>query len=167
MSLLFHQTCHVYTDCHRRYVEQKSGVSYEQASAEREAQYEGRERDYQAYRPSPSGQSGVYEMDAGYGTGGYGGQGGYGGAEQYQQHAMQVGGRQGLGDGRWDSVSECYMLGGEDIRNVPWEGGAMDEIDAFVSEQLYIHSKVSWLRAFGELPSRLVFYQSRTSTDMG
>lgn len=35
------------------------------------------------------------------------------------------------------------MLGGEDIRNVPWEGGAMDEIDAFVSEELYVHSKVS------------------------
>lgn len=35
------------------------------------------------------------------------------------------------------------MLGGEDIRNVPWEGGAMDEIDAFISEELYIHSKVS------------------------
>ena len=35
------------------------------------------------------------------------------------------------------------MLGGEDIRNVPWEGGQMDEIDAFVSEELYVHSKVS------------------------
>jgi len=34
------------------------------------------------------------------------------------------------------------MLGGEDIRNVPWEGGGMDEIDAFVSEELYIHSKL-------------------------
>lgn len=40
---------------------------------------------------------------------------------------------------------QCYMLGGEDIRNVPWEGGAMDEIDAFVSEELYIHSKASAL----------------------
>jgi hypothetical protein len=41
--------------------------------------------------------------------------------------------------------AQCYMLGGEDIRNVPWEGGNMDEIDAFVSEELYIHSKVSTL----------------------
>ena len=65
--------------------------------------------------------------------------------EQYQQGAAKIGGRQGLGSGRWDSVSECYMLGGEDIRNVPWEGGAMNEIDAFVSEELYIHSKVSAL----------------------
>lgn len=115
-------------------------MSYEQASAEREAQYESHEVNYQAYRPPLSGQSGAHEMDAGYGAGTYGGQGGA--QAQYQQYAMQVGGRQGLGDGRWDSVSECYMLGGEDIRNVPWEGGAMDEMDAFVSEQLYIHSKV-------------------------
>jgi phospholipase D1/2 len=62
--------------------------------------------------------------------------------QQYQQEgAVKVGGP--MGSGRWDSVAECYMLGGEDIRNVPWEGGGMDEIDAFVSEELYVHSKVS------------------------
>ncbi|RMZ75361.1 hypothetical protein DV738_g5527, partial [Chaetothyriales sp. CBS 135597] len=43
--------------------------------------------------------------------------------------------------GRWDSVASCYMLGGEDIRNVPWDGPPESEIDAFVTEQLYIHSK--------------------------
>ncbi|KAF2863254.1 phospholipase D/nuclease [Piedraia hortae CBS 480.64] len=42
----------------------------------------------------------------------------------------------------WDTVSSCYMLGGEDIRNVPWDGDAESELDAFVSEQLYIHSKL-------------------------
>ncbi|WEW61226.1 phospholipase D [Emydomyces testavorans] len=58
---------------------------------------------------------------------------------QYQQAAQQV----THGNGRWDSVAECYMLGGEDIRNVPWEQNhGMPEIDAFVSEELYIHSKV-------------------------
>ena len=35
------------------------------------------------------------------------------------------------------------MLGGEDIRKVPWEQGNVPEIDAFVTEELYIHSKVS------------------------
>ena len=45
-------------------------------------------------------------------------------------------------DSRWDSVSECYMLGGLDIRKVPWEGGDYPEMNAFVSEELYIHSKV-------------------------
>lgn len=43
---------------------------------------------------------------------------------------------------KWDTVSECYMLGGADIRSVPWTQGNVAEIDAFVSEELYVHSKV-------------------------
>ena len=62
--------------------------------------------------------------------------------QRYQQAARQNGGRQGLGDGRWDTVSECYMLGGPDIRSVPWQDGELSEMDVFVSEELYIHSKV-------------------------
>ncbi len=61
---------------------------------------------------------------------------------RYQQAAQEISGRQGLGSGRWDSVNECYMLGGTDIRDVPWENGELSEIEAFVSEELYIHSKV-------------------------
>lgn len=61
---------------------------------------------------------------------------------RYQQAAAQTGGRQGLGDGRWDTVSECYMLGSQDIRSVPWQDGELSEMDAFVSEELYVHSKV-------------------------
>ncbi|KAF2015063.1 phospholipase D/nuclease [Aaosphaeria arxii CBS 175.79] len=159
-----------------RAAEEQSGVSYQQAAEQRDAQYEQSRGDYQAYRPPPTSEYGMYEMDgtsapnrpqeldSGYGGGqGYGGQQyqqgnqGYGGQQQqqgggqgygqpaheaYQQGASKIGGRQGLGSGRWDSVCECYMLGGEDIRNVPWEGGAMDEIDAFVSEELYVHSKL-------------------------
>lgn len=34
------------------------------------------------------------------------------------------------------------MDGGEDIRNVPWHGDEESEMNAFVSEELYIHSKV-------------------------
>ena len=45
-------------------------------------------------------------------------------------------------DQNWDSVASCYMLNGEDIRNVPWEGDVQSEIDAFVSEELYIHTKM-------------------------
>lgn len=67
-------------------------------------------------------------------------------SQQYQQAARQIGGRQGLGDGRWDTVSECYMLGGPDIRSVPWQDGELSEMDAFVSEELYIHSKVQYPR---------------------
>ena len=62
--------------------------------------------------------------------------------QRYQQAAAGIDGRQGLGTGRWDTVSECYMLGGKDIREVPWQVGNVDEINAFVSEELYIHSKV-------------------------
>ncbi|KAL8767625.1 MAG: hypothetical protein Q9194_005928 [Teloschistes cf. exilis] len=61
---------------------------------------------------------------------------------QYQHSAQQMSGRQEFGSSRWDSVSECYMLGGQDIRNVPWEHGNTSEMDAFVSEELYVHSKV-------------------------
>lgn len=63
--------------------------------------------------------------------------------DQFQQASQQIGDHKGLGSsGRWDSVAECYMLGGEDIRNVPWEAGNVDELDAFVSEELYVHSKI-------------------------
>jgi phospholipase D1/2 len=136
-----------------REAEQRSGVSYGQASEGFDAGREG-SRDYQAYRPPPTAEYGIYEMDGssaerpqynqsqgeGYGRPeNHGGQDDY---NRYQQEATKIGGRQGLGDGRWDSVCECYMLNGEDIRNVPWEGGAMDEMDAFVSEELYIHTKL-------------------------
>jgi phospholipase D1/2 len=133
--------------------EQRSGVSYGQASEGYDAAQEG-SRDFQAYRPPPTAEYGVYEMegggrppqqayemDAGY-NGGVPNDGRQSDYNRYQQEAQKLGGRQGLGDGRWDSVAECYMHNGEDIRNVPWEGGAVDEMDAFVSEELYIHSKL-------------------------
>ncbi|KAF3039262.1 hypothetical protein E8E11_006091 [Didymella keratinophila] len=133
--------------------EQRSGVSYAQASEGFDAAHEGT-RDYQAYRPPPTAEYGVYEMDGGgrppqspyeldaQQDGGVPNDGRQSDYNRYQQEAQNIGGRQGLGDGRWDSVCECYMLNGEDIRNVPWEGGAVDEMDAFVSEELYIHSKL-------------------------
>lgn len=62
--------------------------------------------------------------------------------QKYQQAASHIPAESGLGNGRWDSVAECYMLGGTDIRDVPWEDGSISEMDAFVSEELYVHSKV-------------------------
>ncbi|KAF3939335.1 hypothetical protein ABW19_dt0203903 [Dactylella cylindrospora] len=47
-----------------------------------------------------------------------------------------------VGAGVWDSVAQCSMLGGGDVRDAPWSGDPEKEIDAFVSEELYIHSKV-------------------------
>lgn len=66
--------------------------------------------------------------------------------QKYQQATMNIHKQQGLDTGKWDSVSECYMLGGRDIRDVPWDKGNTPEIQAFVSEELYIHSKVSKLK---------------------
>ena len=40
-----------------------------------------------------------------------------------------------------DSISSCYMLGGPPLSSMPWVAGDETEMDAFVSEQLYIHSK--------------------------
>lgn len=62
--------------------------------------------------------------------------------QRYQKAAASMTSRPGLSDGRWDTVSECYMLNGPDIRSVPWENGELSEMDAFVSEELYVHSKV-------------------------
>ncbi|KAK6543083.1 hypothetical protein TWF694_007006 [Orbilia ellipsospora] len=47
-----------------------------------------------------------------------------------------------VGENVWDSVAQCSMLGGGDVRDAPWAGNPDKEIDAFVSEELYIHSKL-------------------------
>jgi phospholipase D1/2 len=45
-------------------------------------------------------------------------------------------------DNTWDTISAAYMYNGPDLNSIPWEGDPESEIDAFVSEELYIHSKV-------------------------
>lgn len=110
-----------------REVEQRSGVDFSDAqkqyddAAELPASYpirgdDGQERDFTMARQNYN---------------------------QYQQNTSHLAQRKGLDTSRWDSVSECYMLGGTDIRNVPWQNGDHTEMDAFVSEELYVHSKVS------------------------
>lgn len=101
-----------------RDAEQRSGVNYEDAQKEHD----------DAVELPVSVSEPVVEASKGY--------------QQYQQAAARIPGRGGLGNSRWDSVTECYMLGGTDIRQVPWEGGDFSEMDAFVSEELYVHSKV-------------------------
>ena len=66
--------------------------------------------------------------------------------QQYQQATTSMTRQQGLYTGDWDSVSDCYMLGGRDIRDAPWKAGDCPEIKAFVSEELYIHSKVTGIK---------------------
>lgn len=98
-------------------VEQQSGVSYEDA------------------RKQHDDMVGAGWVPQGEGTAARPGVTG----AQYQQYQQAAPGSR-TGD-RWDSVAECYMLGGEDIRRVPWNGAPEAEMDAFVSEELYIHSK--------------------------
>ena len=102
-----------------RDIEQQSGVNYEDARREHD----------QAVEFASTSQGRALGQSANY--------------QAYQQAAAQVSYGQGKVSGRWDSVSECYMLGGRDIREVPWENGDLSEMDAFVSEELYVHSKVS------------------------
>lgn len=105
-----------------RDAEQKAGVDYEVARGQ-----------YDAAVELPAGDVGGQYVD----------QGKY---QHFQQATTHMNRQQGLYTGEWDSVSECYMLGGRDIRQVPWEAGDYPEIKAFVSEELYVHSKVSTCR---------------------
>ncbi|KAJ5782519.1 Phospholipase D/Transphosphatidylase [Penicillium paradoxum] len=101
--------------------EQQSGVNYEDARR----QYDVNTAGPGGYAPSTTRTA--FDTTAPF--------------QKYQQAAHQVQGAHASSN-RWDSVSECYMLGGEDIRKVPWDGHPDAEIDAFVSEELYVHSKV-------------------------
>jgi phospholipase D1/2 len=106
--------------------ERQSGVNYEDARKQHDDALEAEPRAY-----------GTGTMASSYNPGQQ--------YQRYQQAAHQVAATKpySVGSGRWDTVSECYMLGGEDLRNVPWDyPGELSEIDAFVSEELYIHSKV-------------------------
>lgn len=47
-----------------------------------------------------------------------------------------------LKDDTWDSIAACYMANGPRLDETPWQGTPESELDAFVSEELYIHSKV-------------------------
>lgn len=48
-----------------------------------------------------------------------------------------------LSPGLWDTVSSCYMLDGPDIRSVLWpDGASFAEMEGFVQEQVYVHSKL-------------------------
>jgi phospholipase D1/2 len=56
--------------------------------------------------------------------------------ERYQAAAAQT------HDQTWDSVAACYMDAGPDLHSAQWHGPPEAEIDAYVSEELYIHSKL-------------------------
>ncbi|CAK3806272.1 Phospholipase D1 [Lecanosticta acicola] len=95
-------------------VEEQAGVSYDEARNQHDQKYGDAEAQGSAGNP-----------DSAY--------------DRYQRTAANV---RGSDSGRWDSVAECYMLNGPDLQTIPWEGDPEAEMDAFVSEELYIHSKL-------------------------
>lgn len=117
--------------------QQQSGVRYEDA---RKQQEDALGSGYGGYGQTNQAQYGQVNQ----GQFGQTNQSQYGStinpAQQYQTATQNA---PNVAADRWDSVASCYMLGGEDIRNVPWSGPPEAEFDAFVSEELYIHSKVS------------------------
>lgn len=60
---------------------------------------------------------------------------------QYDEYEA-AGERRSDEDTKFDTVSGCYMQDGPPITSIPWSGSEEDEFNAFVSEELYIHSKV-------------------------
>lgn len=92
--------------------EQSAGVSYEEARRGHD-HYVG-----DGYEP--------YGEDQGPGLDAY---------KSYQRGAANV------ADNTLDTVSSCYMAGNS-LTEVPWDGEPEAEIDAFVSEELYVHSKL-------------------------
>ena len=41
-----------------------------------------------------------------------------------------------------DTVSACYMAGKSELLDIPWAGNADQEMEAFVTEDLYVHTKL-------------------------
>ncbi|KAH7017394.1 putative phospholipase D [Ilyonectria destructans] len=56
--------------------------------------------------------------------------------DRYRREAAQV------KDVTLDTITSVYMDGGPNVTELTWDGNPEDEINAFVSEQLYIHTKL-------------------------
>ncbi|KAK2623875.1 hypothetical protein QTJ16_006509 [Diplocarpon rosae] len=57
--------------------------------------------------------------------------------EQYQDAGARIDNGSNV-----DTISSCYMDNGPSIEDMPWSGTEEAEFDAYISEELYIHSKV-------------------------
>lgn len=56
--------------------------------------------------------------------------------DRYQREARSV------PDNTLDTISACYMDGSPRVTELPWDGSPEEEFDAYVTEELYIHSKL-------------------------
>ncbi len=106
--------------------EQRSGVSYEAARKEHDnlvgAGFDG--QGYDGYGENTNAMPG--DPNSKY--------------DRYQE-AAEASSAPGSKSKEYDSVASAYMLNGPSITSIPWTPGNTDEIDAFVSEELYIHTK--------------------------
>lgn len=76
------------------------------------------------------------EHDDAVGGGRREGSGGKSQYERYQAAASKV------ENTTWDTVSPCYMADGPPLTSIPWRGAPEAEMDAYVTEELYVHSKL-------------------------
>jgi phospholipase D1/2 len=61
--------------------------------------------------------------------------------EHYDEYMRYQRGAAGVDDTTRDTISSCYM-GGPRVSHLRWDGDPEEEINAFVSEELYVHSKL-------------------------
>ncbi|CAH0048808.1 unnamed protein product [Clonostachys solani] len=60
-------------------------------------------------------------------------------ADEYRRYQREAG---AVKDATLDTISSCYMASGARVSELRWDGAPEDEIGAFVSEELYVHSKL-------------------------
>lgn len=101
------------TSATMKVAEEKAGVDYEEARKEHDDQVGG------GHFPQGEGTGGATDSYA-----------------KYQKEA------QNTVDKTKDSISAAYMDGREELAHFAWDGNPEDEIGAFVTEELYIHSKL-------------------------
>lgn len=66
-----------------------------------------------------------------------------GGDDHYDEYRQYQRGAAKADDNTRDSISACYMDGGPSVASLRWDGDdPEDEINAYVSEELYVHSKL-------------------------
>ncbi|TQV98777.1 hypothetical protein V2A60_007522 [Cordyceps javanica] len=87
--------------------------------------------EYEEARKEHDDQVGASRLPLGEGTGGS-----TGSYKKYQEQAQTV------VDKTKDSIVAAYMDGRDELSDFAWDGNPNAEMDAFVSEELYIHSKL-------------------------
>ncbi|CAH0015527.1 unnamed protein product [Clonostachys rhizophaga] len=93
--------------------------------------HEAEERAGVAYEDARKGHDGYVGGAYGEGEGEH--------ADEYRRYQREAA---AVGDTTLDTISSCYMDSGARVSELRWDGNPEDEIGAFVSEELYVHSKL-------------------------